>query len=313
MTTSYVICGPTAGGKSDLAVALAHHLAGQGRPAEIVSADAYQVYRGLDIASAKPTVAEMAGVPHHLIDIVDPTEAFTVHDWLGVADRACAEITARDAVPIVVGGTHLYIKAFLDGLFEGPEPDEAVRAKFTKMDPADRRRLLESVDPAAAERIHPNDARRTIRALEVHEQTGTPISELQAQWDADAGRPGAQLIVIDWETEAINRRINARVGRMVEAGLVEETRALLEDGRLGPQAREALGTKQIAAHLERAGGPGPADTLAEVVERIKIETRRFAKNQRTWLRRLRARPGTIRFVGGSDPRALFEKLDSEPT
>ena len=277
------IVGPTAGGKSALALEVAIRAGG-----EVVSADAFQVYRRLDIASAKPTPDEQRTVRHHLIDAVEPTEAFTVHDWLAAAEAAIADIRGRGKTPVLVGGTHLYAKAFLEGLFEGPEADEALRAELRAMGLAALRAELERVDPAAASRLHPNDERRTVRALEVHRLTGRPISDWQAQWDREASlRPGVVLVGLDWPTEAINRRINARVRGMVEAGLLEETRALDEAGRLGPQAREALGTKQILAHL--AG----ACTLEEAVEKIKIETRRFAKNQRTWLRRLRSTPGSV--------------------
>ena len=279
-----VICGPTASGKTDLAVAVAVALAERGRPAEIISADAFQVYRELDIASAKPTEAERKGVPHHLIDVVDVGERFTVAQWLGLAEAAIEQIRSRGAVPIVVGGTHLYIKALLDGLFEGPEPDARVRKALAAMDPGDRRAELERVDPEAAARIHANDERRTIRALEIHRQTGTPISDLQRQWDREQpDRSDRQLVILEWEVPELNGRINARVRQMAEAGLVAETRALAD--RLGPTAREALGTKQILRHLAGEW------TLDQALERTKIETRRFAKNQRTWMRRLAATPG----------------------
>jgi tRNA dimethylallyltransferase len=291
-----VIVGPTAGGKTSLAVAVAGAIAARGRAAEIISADSVQIFREMDIGSAKPTAEERGGVPHHLIDVVDPEARFTVFDWLAAADRAIGEIRGRGAVPVVVGGTNLYIKALLEGMFEGPEPDEALRDALRGLSQAERRAELERVDPAAAARIHPNDERRTVRALEVYRQTGTPISAHQKQWDdAERLRPGARLFGLDWPTEAINRRINARVRLMVEQGLVEEVRRLAP--RLGPQAREALGYKQILRHL------GGGWTLDEAVEQIKIETRRFAKNQRTWLRRLRATPDSRWFCPQDEPPA----------
>lgn len=348
-----VICGPTAGGKSDLAVALALRAPDAfGCKAEVITADAFQVYRGMDIGTAKPTIEERRGVVHHLIDVVDPrgidrdrgierpldvraqpgvsnpvgpsgdhierkldaTKSLTVDDWLTLARRRIAEIRARGALPIVVGGTHLYIKALLDGLFEGPEPDEALRAELTAMDPVARRAELERVDPDAAARIHPNDIRRTVRALEVFRLTGTPISAHQKQWDRPekgalsassgssgdqtystpslrSGLPGYQLVILDWESEALNRRINARVKQMMERGLLTEVRALIDSGALipGSQPAEALGYKQLLAHLR-----DPARVpLEDTIEKIKIETRRFGKNQRTWLRRLRTTPGAI--------------------
>ncbi|MBX3402651.1 MAG: tRNA (adenosine(37)-N6)-dimethylallyltransferase MiaA [Phycisphaeraceae bacterium] len=355
-----VICGPTAGGKSDLAVALALRAREVwGCEAEIITADAFQVYRGMDIGTAKPTIEERRGVVHHLIDVCSAgilpvrkaeehghdahaTKSFTVDDWLTLARKKITEIRGRGALPIVVGGTHLYIKALLDGLFEGPEPDEALRAQLTAMEPASRRAELERVDPDAAARIHPNDIRRTVRALEVFRLTGTPISAHQKQWDpptqpspssptissptvregdsAEGGtsecddvargyaanalpdsRAAYQLIILDWESEALNRRINARVKQMMERGLLDEVRALAAAGALvpGSQPAEALGYKQILFHLAN-----PAQMpLEQAVEKIKIETRRFGKNQRTWLRRLRTTPGAITIPMPGTPQA----------
>jgi len=292
-----IVAGPTAGGKSALGVAVALELESRGLPrGEVVSADAFQVYRGLDIASAKPTESERRGVRHHLIDVVEPTEAFALADWLRLAEAAIAEIRGRGVTPIVVGGTHLYIKSLLDGFMGGPGSDERLRDELRAMDPGERRAELERVDPAAAARIHPNDERRTVRALEVYRLTGKPITEQQGQWDADDTRPKDRFLVgLAWGVEAINRRINARVRQMVEMGLVEETRRLLEGDTLGAQARQALGTKQLLPVLEGLSpgqAPHPAK-LEEAIERIKIETRRFAKSQRTWLRRLRQTPGSI--------------------
>jgi len=324
-----VICGPTAGGKSDLAVALALRAREEwGIDAEIVTADAFQVYRGMDIGTAKPTMEERREVVHHLIDVVDlratalqgsantdthlkvgGTATFTVDDWLRMARERIADVRGRGALPIVVGGTHLYIKALLDGLFDGPEPDAALRAKLTGLDPEARRAELQRVDPAAAARIHPNDIRRTVRALEVYRLTGTPISAMQKQWDRASmsspdGLAAHQLIILDWESEALNRRINARVKQMMERGLLEEVRTLAAAGQLvpGSQAAEALGYKQLLAHL--------ADPVrfpvAEAVERIKVDTRRFGKNQRTWLRRLRTFDNTLTVAmpGTGTPEAV---------
>jgi len=298
-----VIAGPTAGGKSDLAVETALLLGG-GEPgaAEIISADSVQIYRGLDIGSAKTTPAERRGVPHHLIDIIQPSEPYTVSDWLGAANRAVEEIRARGRTPIVVGGTNLYIKAFLGGLFEGPDPDPALRDQLRGLGLAALRKQLEGVDPAAAERIHPNDERRTIRALEVYRQTGTPISQLQQQWGEAGGRTDCVLIGLDWPAAEISRRSNARVKQMVEGGLVEEVRSLLEAGMLGPQAGEALGYSQIVRYLKGHG------TLDEAVEQIKIETRRFAKNQRTWLRRLKRTKESFWIQAGEIPVSEWAQL-----
>lgn len=296
-----VIIGPTAGGKSELAVEVALRLSG-----EVISADAFQVYRGMDIGTGKIPPGDRRGVPHHLIDIRDPTEPFTVDDWLRLAENAIAEIRARSRTPVVVGGTHLYIKALLEGLFEGPAPDPGLRARLQAMSPDSRRADLQRFDPEAAARIHPNDERRTIRALEVFHATGAPISRLQSQWDQGTRRADALVFGLEWSTEAINRRINARVAHMAKHGLVEEASALWESARLGPQAREALGYKQLIRHFE-----GEC-TLEEALEQTKIETRRFAKSQRTWLRRLLAPPPPPKSAESRDTSAGPSARDEHP-
>jgi tRNA dimethylallyltransferase len=285
-----VIVGPTAGGKSAVAVELALMLRAKGTHVEIVTADSMQVYRGMDIGTAKPTIEERHGIPHHLIDIADPRDPFSVEQWLSLAEPCIERIRASrgaGGVPIVVGGTHFYVKALLEGLFEGPGADAALRAELGALPPDELRRELERIDPPTARRLHPNDLRRTIRAIEVFRLTGTPLSQHQSQWDRGGSRPDALLVGLEWETEPLNRRINARVKSMIERALVDEARALWHAQSLGPQSREALGYKQLIEHFE-----GRA-TLDEAIEQIKIETRRFAKNQRTWLRRLRTTPGAV--------------------
>lgn len=299
-----VIAGPTAGGKSDLAVEVSL-LLGNGQPgaAEIVTADAFQIYRTMDIGTAKPTIAGRRGIPHHLIDLVEPTDQFTVADWLAAAEAAIRDVLSRGLTPILVGGTHLYIKAFLEGLFEGPDPDPVLRDELRAQGLPALREELTRIDPASAARIHPNDERRTIRALEVFRQTGTPISQHQRQWDrAAATRPDCTLIGLDWPAEDLNRRINARVKSMLDRGLLAETRTLHDSGRLGPQAREALGYKQLIRHLQGDW------TLEESVEQIKIETRRFAKNQRTWLKRLRTIPNSTWIDAAVTPRDQWAQI-----
>jgi len=278
-----VILGPTAGGKSELAAAIARACDG-----EIISADSMQVYRQLNAGTAKPTAAQRDAAVHHLIDCVDTTESWTVADWLDHAERLIADIQQRGRLPIVAGGTNLYIKALLEGMFEGPPADADFRAKLVDVPSAELHERLQKVDPDAAARIDANDHKRLVRALEVHHQTGKPISELQQQWHEQRDktyRHDPILIGLSWPVERINRRINARVKGMFnpESGedLVAETQRLLNADLLGEQARQAIGTKQVLEHL--AG----RCTRDEAMEQVKIDTRRFAKAQRTWLKRFR--------------------------
>jgi tRNA dimethylallyltransferase len=271
------VVGPTAGGKTDVAIALARAAGG-----ECVCADSMQVYRGMDIGTAKPDAAARAAVPHHLLDVADPAEdGFSVDTWHELAEAAIEDIRRRGRRPVVVGGTNLYVQTLLYGLLEGPAPDPEIRRRLQAESPEALRAWLERVDPVAAARIHPNDRKRTIRAIEVFEVTSRPISEMQTHWASGPAREDVTLIGLQRSVESTNRRINTRVKQMIDAGLVDETRGLLETG-LGVQAREALGYKQVIEHLE--GGR----TLEEAIEQIKIRTRRFAKQQRTWLRRFTA-------------------------
>ena len=216
-------------------------------------------------------------------------EPFTVKDWLEAAREAAAGIRARGRVPILVGGTNLYARSYLEGVFEGPARDEALRARLEAEDLAVLVGRLQEVDPEAAARIHPNDRRRMIRAIEVHEATGERLSDRQSQWGAVIeGRDDVRVVVLDWPAEILNRRINARVRAMMEAGFLEEVRRLADEGGLGPQAIEAVGYREL---LEHASGGRDLDAA---VERIKIRTRRYGKQQRTWLRRFLAMPGVLR-------------------
>lgn len=274
-----LIVGPTAGGKTSLSLELAQRLPGGG---ECICADSMQVYRGMDIGTAKPTPEERAKATHHLLDLVEPDEPFTVDHWLPMAEEKVRDIRGRGRFPILVGGTNLYIKAFMSGMMDGPAPDEPLRKSLEALDSGRLRERLELVDPRAADRIHPNDRRRTIRALEVHELTGVPISTSQEQWDRPEVRDDTLLVGLNYPAEIINPRINSRVRQMIEEGLLEEVSNLHRSGKLGPQAVEALGYRQLVDHLE-----GRLE-LDEAIEQIKIRTRRFAKNQRTWLKRFQA-------------------------
>ncbi|MBA4119358.1 MAG: tRNA (adenosine(37)-N6)-dimethylallyltransferase MiaA [Isosphaera sp.] len=298
-----IIYGPTASGKSDLALGLARRLVTQGRPAEIVSADAFQVFCRMNIGTAKASPEARLEVPHHLIDVRDPHDhaPFTVEDWASLAEEAIDSARRRGAVPIVVGGTSLYVQTLLFGMFRGPPADPGLRASLSGLGHAELRQRLLRADPAAAERIHPADLRRTVRALEVFHLTGRPISSLQTQWGAGAPRSDLRLFVLSQETPELNGRINARVRAMMERGLLEEVRGLLAHGPLSPQASQAIGYRQLAQHLANPA----ACPLGDAVERIKIETRRFAKSQRTWSRRfIGSVPGAMTISAGDQGRLL---------
>jgi len=281
MTRVHFILGATAGGKGALARELARRVGGQ-----IVSVDSMKVYRRMDIGTAKPSDAERAEVPHHCIDVVEPSESFSVARYVACADRAVADIAAAGDVVIAAGGTGLYVKALSEGLFEGPGADPDIRRRLRARAAAEGLAALHAalakVDPAAAARIHPNDEKRVVRALEVYERTGTPITQLQEQWDRRRPRHDCVFIGLRRGRDDTNRRINARVKRMMAAGLRDEVAALLaEPAGLGPQAAQALGYAEMIAHLRGRCG------LEDAVERIKINTRRFARKQQTWLRHFR--------------------------
>ncbi|MBL0870519.1 MAG: tRNA (adenosine(37)-N6)-dimethylallyltransferase MiaA [Phycisphaerales bacterium] len=297
-----VIYGPTASGKSALGLELARRLDG-----EIVTVDSLQVYRGMDIGTAKPSGGERAEVTHHLIDIADPhaDEPFTVENWLKAAEGASGAIRARGKRPIFVGGTSLYVQSLMYGLFEGPAANEEIRRELDELSDEALAEMLRRTDPKAAMRIHPSDRRRSIRAIEVFRLTGTTISELQTQWSGRPARDDVKLVVLMRETDELNRRINARVKGMMSEGLLEEVRGLVEKGPLNRQAREGLGYKQLLAHLENP----KRVPLNDAVEKIKIETRRFAKNQRTWMKRmagLGADHAKVVDATGKEPGALLK-------
>jgi len=281
------LLGPTASGKTAVSIELARRLPGGG---ECILADSMQVYRGMVIGTAQPTPAERAEARHHLCGFVDPRNAdFTVRDWLDEAERAIESIRGRGSHPIIVGGTNLYIRSLLEGVFDGPGRDDAIRRDLETHDDETLHQRLREVDPPSAERIHRNDRRRMIRALEVHAITGRPLSEHKQQWtDAPRNRPDVRLVVLDRPVDQLNRRINARVKAMLEAGFLEEVDRLRSEGELGTQAREAVGYRELLDHLEGRC------TIEEATERIKIRTRRYGKQQRTWLRRFAAIPGTVR-------------------
>ena len=275
----YVLMGCTGCGKGAVGRRLAELM-----DAEIISVDSMKVYRRMDIGTAKPSAEVREGVRHHLIDVVEPSESFSAAEFVEMADAAVADIAARGKRVLAVGGTTLYLKSFVEGLFEGPSADPALRetleADIAERGLAAMHAELTKVDPDAADRIHPNDERRIVRALEVYRITGRPLSQLQTQWDAGPGRYPATFTGLRRPREEQSHRINQRVKRMMELGLVEEVRSLMaEPTGMSKQASYAIGYAEIIAHLN-----GQC-SLEDAVERVKINTRQFAKHQRTWHRR----------------------------
>lgn len=275
-----VLGGPTASGKTALSIALAQGLGG-----EIISADSMQLYRGMDIATAKPTPEERAGVPHHLLDILDPGQSFSVAEYARHARQAIAEIHSRGALPILVGGTGLYISAIVDNLqFTPAQGDPDLRQELEEMarekGNQHLHQLLEEVDPQAAEKIHPNNLGRVIRALEVYQLTGKTMTQMVEDSRAVPSPYRTCVIALDFQDrEALYRRINLRVGQMLDRGLEAEARQLLEAG-LSLTAAQAIGYKELRPYLLGE------ESLEEAAERIRQESRHYAKRQLTWFRKV---------------------------
>ena len=273
-----LILGVTASGKGALAFDLAESLG-----TEIISIDSMKVYRRMDIGTAKPSQEARRQIKHHLIDIIEPSDSFSVSAFLNTATDAAKQINERNKTVVAVGGTALYIKALLYGLFEGPGTDDQIRSRLKELadarGPDQLHRRLKEIDPQAAARIHPNDAKRIIRALEVHQITGRSISSLQQQWAENRTGHGWTIIGLRRQKDQEGKRINARVKTMIATGLVDEVRALLaEDKPLSQQARCAIGYAEIIDHLA-----GRID-FEDAVELIKRNSRRLAKGQRTWFK-----------------------------
>ncbi|MCZ6598359.1 MAG: tRNA (adenosine(37)-N6)-dimethylallyltransferase MiaA [Planctomycetota bacterium] len=308
------LVGPTASGKSALALEVAERIG-----AEIVSLDSMLVYRGMDVGTAKPDAAARARVPHHVVDLVDPSERYHVQRYLADAGAAIEAIRARDARILFVGGTGLYLKALTHGLFEGPPHDEGLRAELEERWDAEGGEELHAellrADPRAGERIHPNDRKRVIRGLEVWLASGRTLTAWQAEWGAAGGAPGALarervpgrvpgrvIVGLEVPAERLDARIAERTRGMLADGWIEETRAVQGGVGFGPTAIQALGYAEVLRHLEGALGRG------ELEELVRLRTRQLARRQRTWFRGF----PEIRWVDpeGPDPAgAILDALD----
>lgn len=280
------IAGPTAVGKSAVALALAEIIGG-----EIISVDSMQVYRGLDLGTAKPTTAERARVPHHLIDVAELTEPFDAAKFVALATQAVAGIQSRGRVPIFCGGTGLYFKAYLEGLGESPPSEGKLRAELEATPLAELLRELERRDPVTFASIDRQNPRRVTRALEVIRLTGKPFSAQRARWGEATDEPSTlmpgsrggsphQIICLSRTATELHTRISARVDGMFAAGLVEETRRLLGRGlEQNKTALQAIGYRQVVEHLRGE------HSLPETIELVKTRTRQYAKRQLTWFRK----------------------------
>lgn len=301
--TVLVLAGPTASGKTSTAVQLALRLGG-----ELVGADSVQIYRGFDIGSARPTVDELQGVRHHLIGEVDAGAPLDAMAYARLADEAIADIHARGLLPIVVGGTGLWLRALARGLVALPPVDHTLRARLDAEAAAHGAPSLHArlarTDPLAAAKIHPNDQLRIVRALEVFEQTGTPLGELHAQHALGGPRYPLRMIALDRPTRELHARIDARVHAMLEAGFADEVRALI--ARHGETARplQSVGYREMLEHVLRGV------SLEETTLRILRSTKTYARRQRTWLKRepgidWRTHPDTLLGPEGASWLAAF--------
>ncbi len=279
MNKIIVVSGPTASGKTALAVELAKKYGG-----EVISADSMQIYTDMDVASAKATVEEQQGIPHHMMDFLDPSESFSVADWVKMAGECAEDIISRGKIPVICGGTGLYISSFVDNLqFDDSECDYGFRdemRKFAEENGAEA--LLEKlreVDPETASELHANNVSRVIRALEVYKTTGHTIAEAKR---ASRNAPSPYefiLLTLDFEQrEQLHERINRRVELMLQNGLVQEARTCFDQPER-PTAAQAIGCKELYPYFRGER------TLEECVEELKLRTRQYAKRQLTWFRR----------------------------
>ncbi|MDO5580483.1 MAG: tRNA (adenosine(37)-N6)-dimethylallyltransferase MiaA [Planctomycetia bacterium] len=280
ITGAVFLSGPTASGKTDLAVLLARRI-----NAEIISLDSMAIYKKMDIGTAKPTMEERAGIPHHLIDIIGPDEEYSLAAYLKEAHRIADGIRSRGKRVLFAGGTPLYLKGALRGIFDGPPADPDFRTAMEKEEAENGagflHERLKECDPRTADRLHPNDRRRIIRALEVFEKSGRPISYYQQQFDRPASAEEAAVFVLDWEREKLYDRINRRVDQMIEKGLLEEAQLIRNSvPPPGKTACQAVGYRELFDYFDEK------TSLQEAIDLIKQHSRNFAKSQGTWFRSL---------------------------
>ena len=300
----WFLTGPTASGKTEIGLELAELLG-----AEIVSLDSMAVYRGMDIGTAKPSRDERERVAHHLLDLVEPTQDYSLAQYVAAAEQAVATIMAQGRTALFVGGTPLYLKSLLRGIFSGPPADWTLRSQWQEVIERDGAEQLHArlaqVDPVSAQRLHPRDTRRVIRALEVWEKTGQSITVLQQQFDRSRPSAECRVFTLQWPRVELGGQIDARVEAMFAAGFVDEVRQLVDRyGRLGRTASQAVGYKEVLEHLS-----GTRD-LDETRELVKLRTRQFAKRQGTWFRSL-SECRTVKLTGAVDSRQIAAAISRE--
>ncbi len=300
LRNAWFLTGPTSSGKTPLAIALAERLG-----AEIISLDSMAIYCGMDIGTAKPTLEQQSQVPHHMLDVVQPTESFSVSNYVLAAHLVAQDIRQRGKRVLVCGGTPLYLKGLIRGLFLGPAADwefrSAIENDIQQHGAEPLRERLTQVDPLLAHKLHPHDHRRMIRALEVARVTGRPLSHWQEQFETPAAKADFPVAVLRLERSWLHERINTRVESMLSRGLADEVTELLKQhGQLGRTASQAVGYRELLEHLQ--GGP----TLAETTELIKAHTRQFARRQEIWFRGL----SELQPVPVTPESSLVEVVDS---
>ncbi|MCP4479259.1 MAG: tRNA (adenosine(37)-N6)-dimethylallyltransferase MiaA [Planctomycetaceae bacterium] len=299
----WFLTGATASGKTKVSLELARIL-----DAEIISLDSMAIYRGMDIGTAKPDSAQRSAVPHHLIDIVDPPEAFSVSEYRDSALKKIREIHESGKQVLFVGGTALYLKALLRGLFEGPPADwdfrKEIEQEIENSGAEFLHQRLAMIDPVSAHKLHENDHRRIIRALEVYKQTGKPISHWQMQFDEGRQADQCRVFTIRHDRPVLHQRIEARVEAMFSEGLVDEVRGLLERwSDIGKTASQAVGYREVIDFLS------DKMTMEETVERVRVRTRKFARHQETWFRGM-SECRILDLESEFDPSELAQKIAS---
>ena len=276
--TLWIITGETASGKTEIGFNVAREIQG-----EIISADSMLIYRGMDVGTAKPSLSMRQAIPHHLIDIIGPWEDYSVGRYVRDAESVISRLCREKKEFVIVGGTPLYIKGIFSGIFSGPEADWELRDELDGLSKEKGNEyvhnILKKIDPVSAQKLHPNDQRRVIRAIEVYKKTNKQISFLHELYNKERKAYDFKIICIARSKEDIHRRIDYRTEKMFEKGLVDEVRALLNSEHgLSTQASQALGYKEVIRHLKGEY------TLDEAKEATKLNTRRFSKRQRTWFR-----------------------------